>query len=286
MSLIRIEFESKLDGVIDRQLAPVLFAIISFVYLIFVRPGAFFDLPIVDLLTFSLLNSFSAFLACYFAQSLVSVGDSVTPRRLLIFQMILFLFATWFMCFLCFTTYQWVSESVLSRATSTNQFLIESLELFKFWFVLCLFVVITLVIPKWLKDDTLIEKVYHSIDGEIDDSYKEASIEISGRNKNEILKCRVEDIIYVKSNGHYVKILFQNEGGIKNVVFRNSIANISQQLRNQNCKMLRSAGRSLLINRSKVISVDPENKQVKLDGVFQALNVPEQTIRKIQQDRF
>ncbi|CAM1365570.1 LytR/AlgR family response regulator transcription factor [Tenacibaculum xiamenense] len=73
-------------------------------------------------------------------------------------------------------------------------------------------------------------------------------VEIIGKNKNETLLIPIKNLLYIKSEGHYINIfyLLSENHDVKSILFRENISNIQQKLHSY--EMLYRCHKSYLIN--------------------------------------
>lgn len=89
------------------------------------------------------------------------------------------------------------------------------------------------------------------MDEEKDDN-KEALIHVSSSLKKESLNFRVNELLFVSSDGNYVEFFLQNDKQARKIPIRNSITNIEQQFRD--IPYYFRCHRAFLVNMKSVVS--------------------------------
>ncbi len=99
----------------------------------------------------------------------------------------------------------------------------------------------------------------------------EQILHLSGKNKNELLKIRVGDFVYAKSEDNYIRIFYLQDDIMSSILFRNTLAKIEEQL--SSAPSIFRCHRSYLINSIHIAEIKGNAKRTL--AVLNVKNTPD-----------
>jgi|ERR1035437_812316 hypothetical protein len=85
---------------------------------------------------------------------------------------------------------------------------------------------------------------------------------ILGDNNKDKLEVSLSDFLYITSTGNYVQVYYLKNQQLKNVLLRNTLKNIEEQL--LECHSIIKCHRAFLVNKEKILSVKGNSQGLRL----------------------
>lgn len=108
-------------------------------------------------------------------------------------------------------------------------------------------------------------------------------IELRGKNREEVLRLKPQQLIALQSEGNYVKVIVGTAGKQKSRLLRGSLSGIEEQLKEN--PSLRRVHRTAIINTANILELkgDSQGGRVWLKGMDSPLPVSRSHIRSLRQ---
>ena len=87
-------------------------------------------------------------------------------------------------------------------------------------------------------------------------------VSIMAENNKDKLELSLSDFLYIASTGNYVQVYYLKNAQLKNVVLRNTLKNIEEQL--IDCHSIIKCHRAFLVNKDKISSVKGNSQGLRL----------------------
>lgn len=123
--------------------------------------------------------------------------------------------------------------------------------------------ILLIIYDKWLKEKALSKLVKQGTENN--------NIELNGENKDETYVFRPSNLLYLQSEGNYVKVIFMDDDTANQVLIRSTLSKLSKQLTEGD---FMQTHRSFLVNRKHFTRINQESGKHRLCSTLLSDTVP------------